>query len=145
MKLEYIPFKAKGETTFNQVFGIWTFACVLFVTIGLALFSEKLIGNIIGVALSILVFIILRKVIRKVEFTVAEITVTYLYGNQKTVQYDQIKKFYKNREGFLPIYVYVVKYQDDNRTTKLKKFTFWKDDLNIELLKSDILTVNKRV
>ncbi|MGJ8660924.1 MAG: hypothetical protein ACSHXL_02710 [Bacteroidota bacterium] len=138
MKLNQIPFKATGESVFTIVFGLFTLACILFFTIGLAIFSEKFIGHFIGVGLTLLLALWLKRLMKTVDFDLDKITVTYLYGNKKTIQYSQLKKFYKNQEGFAPIFVYVIKFEEGN---KLKKITFWDSDIDEEELKKELMVL----
>jgi hypothetical protein len=138
--LKNIPFKATGESAITIVFGLFTFACVLIFTIGLAIYSEKLIGHFVGVGLILLLALWLKRVIKTVDFDYEKITVTYLCGNKKTIQYHQLKKFYKNQEGFAPIFVYVIKFEEGN---KLKKITFWDSDIDEEELKKELMVLKK--
>jgi hypothetical protein len=50
-----------------------------------------------------------------------------------SVSYADITTLYRNREGFAPIYIYVVKYYDKNM--KVKKFTFDANDKQIKQIK----------
>ena len=83
MELNYIPFKAAGESQMNQIFGLFSIGSVFFFTIWLSIFSEKAIEHLVGVILTFLIIFWFRKMIRTVEFDLDKITVTYLYGNKK--------------------------------------------------------------
>ncbi len=143
MELNYIPFKASGESLPIQISGVFTYGGLLFLSLGLTFFSEKIIGHFVGVILTILFLYFMRRIIRKVEFRMDEITITYFYGNELILQYKELKKFYMSREGAAPFFVYVIKYQKDTSNKRLKKITFWKEGLEESLLKSDFLQLKK--
>lgn len=71
------------------------------------------------------------KSIRQVEFGTS-ITIKPIYGKSKTIEYSQLKKFYKHDLGELDMFIWVLKY---NKNSKLKKITFYDDDLNFEEFK----------
>ena len=141
MELNYIPFKAAGESQMNQIFGLFSIGSVFFFTIWLSIFSEKAIGHLVGVILTFLIIFWFRKMIRTVEFGLDKITVTYLYGNKKSIAYRQLKKFYKNDEGTGLTFVYVILFEEKR---KRKKITFWKNDIDKEVLKIELLYLKEK-
>ena len=51
--------------------------------------------------------------------------------SQKRIAFEQVECIYKNREGFRPIYIYVVKFTDENKN-RIRKITFDATKLEIE-------------
>ena len=96
---------------------------IIEVTLILLLFiSNDYTGMIISFVLLTLLAIWMRKMIIKVGFTDEYIIVNLLYRRNVKIQYENIKKIYKHKEGFLPFYIYVCKL---NSSVGLKKITFY--------------------
>ena len=107
------------------------------------LFLAKTIVAFLSVlAILFVILFYLRKAIIKVDFGVDEIRILHLYGNKKIIKYQQLRKFYKNREGFTPFSVFVVKYDTEN-SRSLRKFTFWTDEYSEGQLKEVLINMKK--
>lgn len=61
------------------------------------------------------------------------------YRSRK-VNYSQIFSCYKNREGFAPVYIYVIKFNKDN--AKIGKITFDATSEEVEFIVKKINQVN---
>lgn len=138
---DILPFIATGENKMFSAFNYFGIGIIILLLISF-LFLAKSITAFFSVLLILFILLFfLRKAIIKVEFDLDEIRILYLYGNKGVVKYQQLCKFYKNKEGFTPFYVYVVKYKINN-SESLKKFTFWTDKYSETELKN--LLINKK-
>lgn len=86
---------------------IMPFILLLYILIWIAFFIKYgLIIRILLIALLILnIRFILKRKILKVKFFNDEVTVHYFFGRKYNYEYNMIKFFRENKEGFLPITV----------------------------------------
>ncbi|MFT7381733.1 MAG: hypothetical protein ACI9Z3_001622 [Roseivirga sp.] len=118
----------KIEKTYSGEYPITQYSA-LFVFIGLELWliraaflSDSLIGTLVFIAGALLIPILGRNAIRKVSFNEMHFEVKYLFGNSRTFEYNHVCQFYKNKEGFLSYYVFVLKTIE---SSKVRKSTFY--------------------
>jgi hypothetical protein len=138
---DIIPFTATGENKLFSIFNYFGIVIIVVMLISFLFFAKSISAFISVLAILFLILFILRKAILKVDFGTNEIRIHHLYGNKKIVKYQQLRKFYKNREGFTPFSVFVLKYDSEN-SSLLKKFTFWTDEYSEEVLKE--VLINKK-
>ena len=141
---ELIPMKVKGESLFSIIYGGLSVGVIIVVLLIFSIISDTLNGTIICLSILGLIGIWLKRIIRWVHFTNDNIKVKYLYGNERIIEYNDVKKLYKNQEGFLPAFVYVIKFSKKNGS-KLGKVTFHKKELDIENFKKEILKLKNSV
>ena len=140
---EIFPFKASGEHPIQMFFGIITVLILEVMFVMFAVVSEKLVGTVVAIALALLGLLLCRRFIRWVHFDNERIIVKYFYGNELEISYKDLSKFYKNKEGFTPFYVFVLKF-NSNSSDKLKKITFHKANLNFEAFKSRLIELKNK-
>jgi hypothetical protein len=139
-----IPFKTYGESNMMFFLGLGSMIIVEFLFFLAAIFGPELYINLIFSALFILMLAYFKKAIWTVDFTTDEIIITHIFGNKKLIKYNQIRKFYKNQEHIiLPLYVYVIKYQNENNG-RLKKLTFWTKTMDQEKFKKELIELKQR-
>lgn len=125
-----LPIKAKGESLYTKIYG-WSSVIMVLIFLAYLIILMPLKTKIFPVLLLLFILWILRKAIRSVVFSDSDICVHYLYGKRITVCYSDLVKFYKNKEGLIPAYVYVIEYKRFE-SSKLAKFTFYIENLNFK-------------
>jgi hypothetical protein len=104
------------------------------------------VGNIIGKAFGVfiiyLLFIWWSQLIYSVSFMNDHFIKEQKYKKSR-VNYSQIFSMYKNREGFAPVYIYVIKFKKDNG--KIGKITFHSNSSDAEIVERMINTVNPSI
>ena len=137
-----IPFTASGENKIFSVFNIIAIVIIVVMLISFLFLAKTIVAFLSVLAILFVILFYLRKAIIKVDFGVDEIRILHLYGNKKIIKYQQLRKFYKNREGFTPFSVFVVKYDTEN-SRSLRKFTFWTDEYSEGQLKEVLINKKK--
>lgn len=128
---KYIPKSAPSDHPWNTsgliVIGVFM---TTFLLIGVIL-SDLWIIKILCLLLIPIVIILGLMLIRQVEFD-KEIAIKPILGKTKSIKYNKLKKFYKHYLGKHGMYIWIIEYQDGSR---LKKLTFYDDNLNYEEFK----------
>jgi hypothetical protein len=100
---EEINLRFNGEHTF--FYSLIPIIIILYSLVWLAFFLK--FGWIVKCVLLIILFFnvrfILKRNVTKVEFSDTGVTVFYLFGYKKLHNYDEIRVFRENKEGFYPI------------------------------------------
>lgn len=129
---KYIPKSAPGDhpwsTSGGIVIAIFIFS---FLIIG-AIFSNWWLSKTICVALIPIILIFGLRNTRQVIFD-EKIEIKPLFGRSKTIEYKQLRKFYKHYLGEHGMFIWIIVYQHKSR---LKKITFYDDDLNYDEFKA---------
>jgi hypothetical protein len=122
----------QGESKVSRIIGIIGILVVIYLSIT-SILKMSLLGICIGVSLLLITYLFLHyKVILKVVFYDNHIIIKHLFKTKK-IQLTSATKVYKNQEGTIPAYVYVLKY---NSGKKERKITFYcKEDIFNEEVK----------
>lgn len=116
-----IIFNFHSESLISRLLGLSAGLIVLFLAIS-SILSWNILGFSTGlVLLSILFFFAYNKLISKVVFYEDYIEAKYLFKVKK-IGITSISKVYKNQEGLIPAYVFVLVYQENGKN---KKITFY--------------------
>lgn len=135
-----IVFNFPGESLISRLLGLSTGLIVIFLVIS-SILSWNILGLSTGlVLLSILFFFVYYKLIIKVVFYEDYIEAKYLFKAKK-IGITSISKVYKNQEGLIPAYVYVLVYQENGKN---KKITFYCEEEDFKKVVSPWL-VNKDI
>lgn len=140
---DIIPFTATGENILSLIFNFIGIGIIVAMLISFLFFAKSITTFLTVLAILFLILFYLRKAINKVNFRTNDIIIHHLYGNKKIIKYQQLRKFYKNKEGFTPFSVFVVKYDSEN-SSAMKKFTFWTDKYSEEVLKEVLINKKKK-
>ncbi|MFZ4784426.1 MAG: hypothetical protein ACOYLH_03050 [Flavobacteriales bacterium] len=101
-----------SEGFISRIFGEVTILILIVLGFGFVVFGNWK-GLLFGSILVILCIILLGYGFYKIQFENDYFTVKRKFREDK-VDYLQIVSFYKNREGFAPIYIYVIKFEKSN-------------------------------
>ena len=119
MKKTY--FTLRGDSPIGLSGGFSTIVLMVCFGISLTLKLHPLGILICLILISFAVFLVSR-FIKRVRFYENSIEAEYMLSKKIEFEYDTINIVYYNKEGFVPTYVYVVKYKSGN---KIKKITFY--------------------
>lgn len=100
---------------------------------------ENFTGKTVGALIIYLLFIWWSRGIYSVSFMDDHLIKKQKYSTLK-VNYGQIFSCYKNREGFAPVYIFVIKFNKDNG--KIGKITFDATSEEVEFIVKKINQVN---
>ncbi len=100
---EEINLKFNGEHTF--FYSLIPIIIILYSLVWLAFFIKYgwIVKSVLLIILLLNIRFIVKRTIRKVEFSDTGVTVFYLFGYKKLHSYDEIKVLRENKEGFYPI------------------------------------------
>ena len=116
--------EATGLTSLYATISIFIIMGIIFIVSG----TSK--GTAAGGALIAVAFLLMLRGSYKVRVSDSSFLVLRLFS-QKRIAFEQVECIYKNREGFRPIYIYVVKFTDENKN-RIRKITFDATKLEIE-------------
>lgn len=128
----HIPKSAPGDHPWNTsgliITGIFI---IVFLVLGVISAKYWLIKILCLVLIPVPIVIGLR-LIREINFG-SDIVIKPIYGKPKIIKYSQLRKFYQHYLGKQAMFVWVIEYQQDS---KMKKITFYDDDLNFNEFKA---------
>lgn len=110
-----------GESLLSRISGFFTLTVIFLLGIGfISILNTASI--ITGSILVLFCIFITNRIIKSVTFKDKHFEVKYYFGRKREVSYDSIIIIYKNMEGFIGSYVYVVGFKFKENT---KKITFY--------------------